>query len=180
MVLAGLACCLAAAAPEPAGFRMDHYRGEVPGTLAGARVIHTGELERLIAAVHPVLIDVLPAPAPPPDDRPGLPRMPLPHRDIAGSVWLADAGRGALAPAVEAGFRASLAALTRGHRSAPIVFYCLAQCWMSWNAAKRAVLLGYTDVLWYPDGIDGWQQAGLPTAINKPVDNKPAVNKSEQ
>ena len=169
VVLAGLACCLAGAAPEPAGFRMDHYRGDVPDTLTGARVVLTSELARLIAAGHPVLIDVLPAPAPPPDARAGLPRMPLPHRDIAGSVWLADVGRGALAPAMEAGFRARLAELTGGHQSAPIVFYCLKQCWMSWNAAKRAVRLGYTGVLWYPDGIDGWQQAGLPTTVNKPA-----------
>ncbi len=168
-MLAGLACCLAAAAPEPAGFRMDHYRDEVPDTLTGAHVVTTAELKNLIATEHPILIDVLPAPTPPADARAGLPRMKLPHRDIAGSVWLADVGRGALAPAIEAGFRTHLATLTGTHLAAPVVFYCLKQCWMSWNAAKRAVLLGYTDVFWYPDGVDGWQQAGLPTAVNTPM-----------
>jgi PQQ-dependent catabolism-associated CXXCW motif protein len=166
--LAAVACCLAASAPEPPGFRMDHYRDEVPATLQGAHVVHTSELQRLIAAEHPVLIDVLPAPAPPPDARPGLPRLPLVHSDIPGSIWLADVGRGALAPSTETRFRARLAAATAGRLSAPTVFYCLRQCWMSWNAAKRAVLLGYTHVFWYPDGVDGWQEAGLPTKANQP------------
>ena len=163
-----LAFCLAAA-PEPAGFRMDHYRGDVPDTLQGAKVVHTAELARLLASEHPVLIDVLPAPAPPADARPGLPRLPLPHRDILGSVWLPEIGRGALSPELEARFRARLAKLTGGHPTAPLVFYCLKQCWMSWNAAKRAVLLGYARVLWYPDGLDGWQEAGLPLAVNRPA-----------
>ena len=164
-----LSFCLAAAAPEPAGFRMDHYRGDVPDTLQGASVVHTAELARLVASGHPILIDVLPAPPPPADPRPGLPRMPVAHQDITGSVWLADVGRGALSPDLEARFRARLVQMTAAHVSAPIVFYCLQHCWMSWNAAKRAVQFGYTHVLWYPDGVDGWQAAGLPLTVNHPA-----------
>ena len=37
-------------------------------------------------------------------------------------------------------------------------------CWMSYNAALRAINLGYTNVLWYRGGIEAWKQAGLPTA----------------
>jgi rhodanese-related sulfurtransferase len=33
---------------------------------------------------------------------------------------------------------------------------------MSWNAAKRALTLGYPNVAWYPEGTDGWGSAGLP------------------
>ena len=33
---------------------------------------------------------------------------------------------------------------------------------MSWNAAKRALALGYAHVAWYPEGADGWAAAGLP------------------
>jgi PQQ-dependent catabolism-associated CXXCW motif protein len=43
-----------------------------------------------------------------------------------------------------------------------LVLYCLANCWMSWNAAKRALSLGYSDVAWYPEGTDGWFAALLP------------------
>ena len=157
-----------AAVAEPAQLRMDHYRADVPATLHGAGVIHTDALAALLTTRHPVVIDVLPAPAPPPDARPGLPRMVLPHQAIPGSVWLPDVGRGALDPAAETRLRARLAALSHGHLDAPMVFTCLSRCWMSWNAAKRAVGYGYTGVIWYPDGVDGWRAAGNPTVVTTP------------
>ena len=43
-----------------------------------------------------------------------------------------------------------------------LAIYCLAQCWMSWNAAKRAIEYGYRSVYWYRDGTDGWQELGYP------------------
>ena len=54
-----------------------------------------------------------------------------------------------------------LAKLTGGDKNRPVVFYCDANCWMSWNAAKRALVeLGYTSVYWYPEGVQGWQKVG--------------------
>ncbi|HXW22459.1 MAG TPA: PQQ-dependent catabolism-associated CXXCW motif protein, partial [Rhodomicrobium sp.] len=47
-------------------------------------------------------------------------------------------------------------------REKTLVFYCLKDCWMSWNAAKHALSLGYPYVAWYPDGTDGWTAASLP------------------
>jgi rhodanese-related sulfurtransferase len=35
---------------------------------------------------------------------------------------------------------------------------------MSYNAALRAVNLGYTQVFWYRGGIEAWQLAGLQVA----------------
>jgi len=158
----------AAAVTEPDGYRMDHYRAPVPDTVHGAAVVHTAALPGLIAQRHPVLIDVLPAPEPPADQRPGLPRMPLPHRDIPGSIWLADVGRGAITPQKDAWFRTALAQATGGDRNAPVVFYCLSRCWMSWNATKRAVSYGYTQAFWYPEGADGWEAAGYATETATP------------
>jgi rhodanese-related sulfurtransferase len=39
---------------------------------------------------------------------------------------------------------------------------------MSWNAAKRALTYGYSDVAWYPEGTDGWQFADLPLEDSHP------------
>jgi rhodanese-related sulfurtransferase len=39
---------------------------------------------------------------------------------------------------------------------------------MSWNAAKRARALGYSNVVWYPEGTDGWLAAGLPVQPTEP------------
>jgi PQQ-dependent catabolism-associated CXXCW motif protein len=54
------------------------------------------------------------------------------------------------------------------------VFYCLASCWMSWNAAKRALAIGYRHVAWYPDGTDGWAADHLPLELRTPVPRPPA------
>jgi rhodanese-related sulfurtransferase len=39
---------------------------------------------------------------------------------------------------------------------------------MSWNAAKRILSYGYSNVAWYPDGTDGWARADLPVAESQP------------
>ena len=78
-------------------------------------------------------------------------------------------GRGALNAEVEDYFQRNLRELTAGDRSRKIVIYCLADCWMSWNAAKRAIEYGYRSVYWYPGGTDHWTAAGLPTEESQPV-----------
>ncbi|MEZ5728194.1 MAG: rhodanese-like domain-containing protein [Burkholderiaceae bacterium] len=53
---------------------------------------------------------------------------------------------------------------TRGNREQALVLYCQSpHCWMSYNAALRAIRLGYTNVLWYRGGIEAWKRAGQPT-----------------
>jgi hypothetical protein len=39
---------------------------------------------------------------------------------------------------------------------------------MSWNAAKRAMSMGYAHVAWFPDGTDGWQKVDLPMTEAQP------------
>ena|SRR5260221_13984569 len=72
-------------------------------------------------------------------------------------------------PELEAYFRTNLERGTNGRLDTPIVFYCRADCWMSWNATKRAASWGYTHVFWYRDGTDGWAAANLPLAPAEPV-----------
>lgn len=165
LIAAGiLAAPAVAGVPEPEGYRLDDYRAPVPETVAGGRVVHTKGLQALLRRGPVLLIDVLPAPRRPEGMRPGQPWMPVPRRDIPGSLWLPDVGRGALAPELDAWFRENLARATAEDKDRPMVFYCLSRCWMSWNAAKRAAGYGYRHVFWYPDGSDGWAEAGLALA----------------
>jgi PQQ-dependent catabolism-associated CXXCW motif protein len=92
-----------------------------------------------------------------------------PRDNIPDSVWLPNVGFGALAPEVETYFRSNLARLTKGRKDTGILFYCQAECWMSWNSAKRAVGLGYTAVYWYPEGTDGWAATGGELERSEPV-----------
>ena len=96
-----------------------------------------------------------------------------PRYNIPESVWLANVGFGALAPEVESYFRSNLARLTKDRKGTSLLFYCLADCWMSWNAAKRALEFGYTAVYWYPEGTDGWPAAGGELERNEPVPMTP-------
>jgi PQQ-dependent catabolism-associated CXXCW motif protein len=155
--------------PEPEGYRMDDYRAPTPQTIAGGVVLDTPSARELWASGAAVWIDVLPAPRRPANLPAAAIWMPVPHRDILGSLWLPDIGRGALSPELESYFRYHLEAATKGRRDAPAVFYCLADCWMSWNAAKRAASWGYTRVYWYRDGTDGWDAATLPMQQAEPA-----------
>jgi PQQ-dependent catabolism-associated CXXCW motif protein len=139
----------------------------VPATLKGARVATTAEAEALWREKGALFIDVLPRP-PKPDLPEGTVWREPPHFDIPGSVWLADVGYGSLSPEMEAWFGESLEKLTGGDKARPILIYCRSDCWMSWNAAKRAVERGYTGVIWYPGGADEWEAAKLPLEERRP------------
>ncbi len=158
----------APATPEPAGYRMDEYRAPVPDTLAGARVLSTEAAHALWEAGAAVFIDVLPR-APKPEGLPaGTVWREPPRHSIPGATWMPNVGYGALAEVNHAYFRDGLAAATGGDMDRPIVFFCLIDCWMSWNAARRALEYGHTDVMWFPDGTDGWVFYDYPTEVLQP------------
>jgi PQQ-dependent catabolism-associated CXXCW motif protein len=148
---------------------MDAYRAPTPASVPGGLALDTMAARRLWKQGGAVWIDVLPAPRRPANLPASALWMPVPRRDIPGSLWLPDVGRGALDPRLEAYFRASLNRATGGRHDRRIVIYCLANCWMSWNASKRAVSWGYTQVYWYRDGTDGWAAAKLPLVAARPV-----------
>jgi PQQ-dependent catabolism-associated CXXCW motif protein len=155
--------------PEPSGYRQDNYRAETPPTLKGATAIDAGQLHEMMARDPVVVIDVLPRPPRPA----GLPATTLWHpparRDIPGSIWLANVGFGELSAEMDAYFRQALERVTFGRKDRKLAFYCEANCWMSWNAAKRALAYGYASVYWFPGGMQDWTAAGYPTLLNAPI-----------
>jgi PQQ-dependent catabolism-associated CXXCW motif protein len=149
-----------AAAPEPPDYWSGPMQGETPATLAGGRVLQTRELAALLASAGLVLIDVADAPHRPENLAPDGVWNPPPHRNIAGSIWIPGAGAARPDPKLDAFFRDRLARAAGGDLDHPLVFYCHARCWGSWNAAKRAISFGYRAVSWYPEGVEGWQDSG--------------------
>ncbi len=153
---------------EPEGYRTEEYRAPVPETLTGARVITTAEAETIWRAKNGLFVDVLPR-APKPSNLPaGTIWRDRPRLNIPGSVWLPDTGYGKLASVMEDYLRHGLEHATSSNRAALLVVYCQANCWMSWNAAKRILSYGYSNVAWYPDGTDGWEHANLPMVESQP------------
>ena len=159
--------------PEPDRYRTEDYRAPVPDTLAGARVLSTAEAEAIWRAGTGVFVDVLPRPPKPANLPPGTVWRDKPRFNIPGSIWLPDTGYGELAQSTADYLRQGLLRISGSNRAALIVVYCLADCWMSWNAAKRSVSYGYSNVAWYPDGTDGWQRANLPLAESQPEPRPP-------
>jgi PQQ-dependent catabolism-associated CXXCW motif protein len=153
---------------EPAGYRMDEYRAPVPDTLKGAKVVSTKEAEAVWREKKAVFIDVMPHTPKPANLPAGTIWKDKVREDIPDSIWLANVGYGAISDETARYFREGLEGSTASDKSAPILFYCMTDCWMSWNAAKRAVEWGYSSVIWYPLGADGWESAGLPLKENRP------------
>lgn len=147
---------------EPTEYRMDQYRGPVPATLTGGQVLDTDAAHAIWQDGKAAFIDVLPQ-APKPDNLPeGTIWRDKPRHSIPGAIWLPNVGYGAIADVTADYFRAGLDDATNGDPDHPVVFFCLEECWMSWNAARRAIEWGYTDVSWYPDGTDGWSFQDYP------------------
>jgi PQQ-dependent catabolism-associated CXXCW motif protein len=152
----------AQAPPEPEAYRLENFRAPTPATLRGATVLTTAEAERAWRSGEAVFIDVLPRANRPAELAPGTLWRDPPHDSIPGAIWLPNTGYGELAPETEAYFRRGLAEASKGDPARRLVFFCLRACWMSWNAAKRALEAHYTDVMWFRDGTDGWQELGYP------------------
>lgn len=148
---------------EPEDYRMDHYRAPVPATLQGGTVLDAEEAHALWQDGTAAFIDVLPR-APKPDN---LPEDTIwrekPRPSIPGAIWLPNVGYGAIADVTADYFRNGLQKATGGDPDHPVVFFCLAECWMSWNAAKRAIEWNHSQVYWFPDGTDGWVFEEFPT-----------------
>jgi PQQ-dependent catabolism-associated CXXCW motif protein len=148
---------------------MDNYRAPTPSILTGGTVLDTAGVQSLMSEPGTILIDVVPQQKKPDNLPANTLWIPKARRNIPGSVWLPDVGRGALNETVERYYQENLQRLTGGDRGRKLVIYCLADCWMSWNAAKRAIGYGYNSVYWYPGGTDHWTAAGLPTEDSQPV-----------
>jgi PQQ-dependent catabolism-associated CXXCW motif protein len=162
MVTLAIVNARAAEIIEPEGYRLEGYRAPVPATLHGAAVIGTQEAEQIWRSRVASFVDVLPRPPRPRNLPEGTLWHDKPRANIPDSIWLPDTGYGELAPSMADYFSKGLEKATHGDHARLIVLYCLADCWMSWNAAKRALSLGYPNVAWYREGTDGWVAAGLP------------------
>lgn len=121
--------------------------GPTPNQIPGGQVITTKGLLPLLQQGIPVYVfDVLGG------------SQSLPNAIPAAQA----ATPGSFEDETQQGFGQMLQQVTRGNSDAPLVFYCQGpQCWMSYNAALRAIALGYRNVLWYRGGMEAWGHAGL-------------------
>lgn len=143
------------------GYRIAHYRTPTRRPPEGVARIAPSAAAQLRPGTDALFIDVLPAEGGHREED-GRWRLAVPRESIPGAHWFPESGRGELAPGIARWFTAGIARLTKGRKDRPIILFCLSDCWMSWNAAKRLRALGYSQVLWLAEGTDGWRDLGLP------------------
>jgi PQQ-dependent catabolism-associated CXXCW motif protein len=137
--------------PQP--FLRYPVAGPTPMSIPGGSVVTTGQIRGALDSGRRdfILVDALDAPG---------------HQTIPGAVRIPFAGEaGSFRDPVQSQLYARLMQLTNGRTQYPLVFFCEgSKCWESYNAALRAINMGFNDVYWYRGGIDAWQAAGLPMA----------------
>ena len=121
---------------ELSGLRISSYRAPVPETVPGGRTIDLGELVAL-RDEGAMLIDVMGAPGHQ-IRKDGSWVIATPHRTIPGAIWLPETGHGRLEAKIE---------------------FCRSDCWMSWNAVQHISKLEFTNISWFPGGLDEWIDA---------------------
>ena len=139
------------------------FHGPTPNKIPGGQVISTKGLVPLLqrANMQVHVFDVLGGPESLPNAIP--------------AAWAAQPG--SFDDATQQRMGQMLGQVTSDKSDAPLVFYCQSsQCWMSYNAALRAIRLGYRNVLWYRGGVDAWKSAGLPLAYAGPPGQPQAQN----
>lgn len=146
------------------GYRLLRYRSPTPPQAEGGTTISTAGLKALLVSEQPpALLNVQPL-----RWQQGVFLLNEPFLHIPGSLWIPNVGMGELDDGWERYFRRHLRTATAGNNAYAVVIYCRADCWMSWNAVKRAASWGYTNLYWYRDGVDGWREAELELIEAKP------------
>ena len=120
-----------------------------PTTIPGATTIATRDLMRVFFS-EGLLIDVLKNSG---------------HATLPNATWLPGAGdAGNFNDTIQWKLGMLLSAATNGNTNTKLAFFCEgSRCWESYNAALRAVRLGYKQVYWYRGGLAAWTAAGLST-----------------
>jgi len=140
------------------GYRRARYRAAIDRLPdPAARITMAAALEWGDDALF---LDVLPAEGALRDAGSGHWTLAEPHETIPGALWFPEVGRAPVDPALWRALTGRVAAWRRDHPHGPIVVFCRADCWMSWNAARRLAREGVAGVTWLPEGIDGWHDAG--------------------
>lgn len=155
------------------GYRAEELSAPLPERHPDAITVTVEALRVLIEGYDPVLIDVMPRSHGEDSRYPHGLEPDATRTHIPGSDWLPNVGYPQLEAYLTRAFRRHLEARTEDDLDRPVVFYCEQECWMGWNAARRAHRWGYRYVYWFPGGVEAWSEAGLTTEEADPWPQPP-------
>ena len=120
---------------------------DTPTSIPGGHVITTTEMRQAVGS-NILFIDVW---------------ATGPHPSLPGAILMPGAGNpGSFNDDIQQKLWTALSQLSNRQPQQPMVFFCTGpRCWESYNAALRAINMGFKTVLWYRGGLAAWQAAGL-------------------
>lgn len=151
------------------GYRIGRQRAPTPEDIPGPAVLVSPSEARGLLQAGAVALDVLGAQQSRFDELDGTWLVSKQRMSLPGAVWLPEVGRGRLSEVMARYLAENLEQVTGGDHTRAFVVFCVADCWMSWNAAQRVAALGYSQVYWYRLGTDGWLDHGWPLSPVDPV-----------
>jgi rhodanese-related sulfurtransferase len=128
----------------------------LPDTIKGGKVISTRDLrDLLINGSNTLVVDA----GPPPH-----------HKTIPYSLWWRYfPQKGSYSDEIQQHMKKQLEIISMGDKKFPVVFHAVgSKDSYGYNAALRAINLGYENVYWYRGGEDAWDDADLPLLSTKP------------
>lgn len=150
------------------GYRISNIRSPVPESAEFAHTVSALDIKEWLEQSKPAtLIDVYPL-----TWFEGMFFHTEEHMGIPTSLWLPNVGLGDIDTRTHTYFLTHLKKQSPDKKQ-PLIFYCRTDCWMSWNAAKRAREMGYQNLYWYREGIDDWIFRDLPIVPLTPTPMKP-------
>lgn len=151
------------------GYRTARYRSPISIDPTPAPHLSLSASLALDPHTDALFIDVMPVEGGVRDPVTGRWTLSQDHLTIPGALWYPETGRSP----VDTHLWRALEQKVRQARSKgpyyPIIVFCRADCWMSWNAAKRLAESGIDNVWWLAEGTDGWNAAGRDLVVAEPV-----------
>jgi PQQ-dependent catabolism-associated CXXCW motif protein len=146
------------------GYRSKIYRSPTPKQTSFAKIVDAKDiLKRSKDNENLVIVNVVPL------DMVGSTFIQAkPHEGIVNSIWLPNVGYGQIDKMTTTYLVENLNIAMNNNSNTVFVFYCNIDCWMSWNAARRASSLGFKNILWYKNGIENWKFHKLDTQLLHP------------
>lgn len=138
------------------GYRIARQRAPTPDDIPAPARLVTPQQARDLLDQEALALDVFGAAQSRFDELDGTWLVSKARHSLPGAVWLPETGRGQLSAQMQRYLDTNLRARTGADKAHPIVVFCVADCWMSWNAAQRIAGLGYSRVYWFRLGTDGW------------------------
>lgn len=146
------------------GYRSKIYRSPTPTQTSFAKVVDSQDILKLKKeSENLVIVNVDPL------DMDGSTFIQAkPHDGIVNSIWLPNVGYGQIDEMTTRYLVKNLNLAMNNNSNTIFLFYCKIDCWMSWNAARRASSLGFKNILWYKNGIETWKFHKLETEFLHP------------